>query len=63
MNPEGWEALYCPSGQDGCTDGTLASLPKGRQNYSFFNKRFFTFLKRETNISTFDLLSLVALCF
>lgn len=36
MNPDGWEALYLPSGQDGCTDGTLVSLPKGRQIYSFF---------------------------
>lgn len=30
MNPDGEEALYLPSGQEGCTDGTLTFL-SGRQ--------------------------------
>lgn len=35
MNPFWVEALYLPSGQDGCIDGTLASLTIRRCIYSF----------------------------
>lgn len=44
MSPDGEEALYPPSGQEGCTDGTLTSLSRMQQINNIINHYFRTTL-------------------